>query len=168
MDVIVRMAHSTRPVRVRFVRGANRDEAERAVIDAALGRDGVGKLLHQSGLAAQHRHLEAGVVVEMHMHRGDLQVVMGMMGLGFAAFATVAPLQLWVMFTAKGAGESLASSFNIAAFNLGNAIGAWAGGVALDHLGLDAVPWTAALFPALALVVALAANRITMSKEALA
>ncbi|MCB8876271.1 MFS transporter [Acidisoma silvae] len=77
--------------------------------------------------------------------------------LGFAAFATVAPLQSWVMRNAQGAGESLASSFNIGAFNLGNAIGAWAGGVALDRLGLGSVTWVAALFPLAALAVAAAA-----------
>jgi DHA1 family inner membrane transport protein len=48
--------------------------------------------------------------------------------LGAAGFATVAPLQMWVLGKAEGAGQSLASSFNIAAFNLGNALGAWAGG----------------------------------------
>ena len=52
--------------------------------------------------------------------------------LGAAAFATVAPLQMWVLEKADGAGQSLASSFNIAAFNLGNALGAWAGGVVID------------------------------------
>ena len=49
--------------------------------------------------------------------------------LGAAAFATVAPLQLRVLEKAAGAGQSLASSLNIAAFNLGNALGAWVGGV---------------------------------------
>lgn len=68
--------------------------------------------------------------------------------LGAVAFATVAPLQLWVMEKAKGAGESLASSFNIAAFNLGNAIGAWLGGYVIEHgPGLPAVTWVAALVP---------------------
>ncbi len=66
--------------------------------------------------------------------------------LGVAAFATVAPLQLRVLQHAQGAGESLASSFNIAAFNLGNAIGAWLGGAVIAHgPGLGAVPWTASL-----------------------
>jgi DHA1 family inner membrane transport protein len=74
--------------------------------------------------------------------------------LGFATFSTVAPLQTWVMRNAQGAGESLASSFNIGAFNLGNAIGAWAGGVALDRLGLVSLTWVAALFPLAALGVA--------------
>lgn len=80
--------------------------------------------------------------------------------LGAAGFATVAPLQMWVLSKARGAGESLASSINIAAFNLGNAIGAWAGGVVIDHgPGLVWVPVTAALFPLAAAVVAYVAIR---------
>ncbi len=74
--------------------------------------------------------------------------------LGAAAFATVAPLQMWVLSKAKGAGQSLASSFNIAAFNLGNAVGAWAGGVVIDQGGLAAVPLWASLFPLVAIVIA--------------
>jgi DHA1 family inner membrane transport protein len=75
--------------------------------------------------------------------------------LGAAAFATVPPLQMWVLERAAGAGQSLASSFNIAAFNLGNAIGAWLGGFVIDHgLGLGAVPWVAALVPLAAAIVA--------------
>ncbi|HLP67207.1 MAG TPA: MFS transporter [Rhizobium sp.] len=78
--------------------------------------------------------------------------------LGAAGFATVAPLQMWVLSRADGAGQSLASSFNIAAFNLGNAIGAWAGGAVIDHgPGLAFVPLAAALFPAAAVVVAVTA-----------
>ncbi|WP_332118599.1 MFS transporter [Azorhizobium caulinodans] len=81
--------------------------------------------------------------------------------LGAVAFATVAPLQMWVLEKAQGAGQSLASSFNIAAFNLGNAIGAWLGGVVIDHgLGLGAVPWVAALVPLAAVPVAWWAGRL--------
>jgi len=66
--------------------------------------------------------------------------------LGIAAFATVAPLQMRVLDAAAGAGQNLASSLNIAAFNLGNALGAWAGGVVIDRgLGLAALGWVAAL-----------------------
>ncbi|WP_316156165.1 MFS transporter [Cupriavidus sp. BIC8F] len=75
--------------------------------------------------------------------------------LGVAAFATVSPLQLRVLRHARGAGENLASSFNIAAFNLGNGVGAWLGGVIVDHgPGLTALPWVAALAPLAALAVA--------------
>lgn len=75
--------------------------------------------------------------------------------LGAAAFATVSPLQLWVLQKASGA-QSLASSLNIGAFNLGNALGAWLGGVVISQgLGLSALPWVAALVPASAFAVAL-------------
>lgn len=75
--------------------------------------------------------------------------------LGAAAFATVSPLQLWVLRKARDA-QSLASSLNIGAFNLGNALGAWLGCSVISHgLGLSALPWVAALVPASAFMVAL-------------
>ncbi|AZO27103.1 MFS transporter [Mesorhizobium sp. M1B.F.Ca.ET.045.04.1.1] len=81
--------------------------------------------------------------------------------LGAAAFATVAPLQMWVLEKAEGAGQGLASSFNIAAFNLGNAIGAWLGGFVIDHgPGLGAVTLVAGLVPLAALAVVLLAQRL--------
>ncbi|RWM06333.1 MAG: MFS transporter [Mesorhizobium sp.] len=81
--------------------------------------------------------------------------------LGAAAFATVAPLQMWVLEKAKGAGQGLASSFNIAAFNLGNAIGAWLGGFVIDHgPGLGTVPLVAGLVPLAALAVVFLAQRL--------
>lgn len=76
--------------------------------------------------------------------------------LGIAAFATVAPLQLRVLQQAEGAGQNLASSLNIAAFNLGNAFGAWLGGWTIEHgPGLAAVPWVAALVTLGGLLIAI-------------
>ncbi|MBU0724260.1 MAG: MFS transporter [Alphaproteobacteria bacterium] len=76
--------------------------------------------------------------------------------LGAAAFATVAPLQLRLMEAAGGAGQTLASSLNIAAFNLGNALGAWLGGAVIDHgPGLASITWIAAAMPAAAIAVGL-------------
>jgi len=75
--------------------------------------------------------------------------------LGAAAFATVAPLQMRVLSQAGGAGQGLASSLNIAAFNLGNAFGAWLGGAVIAHgPGLSAVPLVAAVVPLSALALA--------------
>jgi DHA1 family inner membrane transport protein len=80
--------------------------------------------------------------------------------LGAASFATVAPLQMRVLEKAGPVGRNLASSLNIAAFNLGNAIGAWLGGAILDHgFGLSAIPLGAAILPALALLVAASSIR---------
>ncbi len=86
--------------------------------------------------------------------------------LGVASFATVPPLQMWVLEKAEGAGQSLASSFNIGAFNLGNAGGAWLGGMVIDHgLGLGAVTWVAALVPLAATIIALASLRLDAHRQ---
>ncbi|MEH7306468.1 MFS transporter [Neobacillus drentensis] len=66
---------------------------------------------------------------------------------GIAAFGTVPGLQLHMLNTAKEA-PTLASTLNIAAFNLGNALGAYIGGVVIEMKiggGLPAVPWVASL-----------------------
>jgi len=63
---------------------------------------------------------------------------------GAAGFATVPALQMRVMDKAVGA-PALASAANIAGFNLGNAIGAWLGGLAIDAgLGYTAPNWVGA------------------------
>ena len=76
--------------------------------------------------------------------------------LGVAAFATVAPMQLRVLEQAAGAGQNLASSLNIAAFNLGNALGAWVGGLTVQSsLGLQSLGWVAAAITLAGLAIAL-------------
>lgn len=76
--------------------------------------------------------------------------------LGASAFATVAPLQLWVLQRAGSAGQGLASSLNIGAFNLGNALGAWLGGLVIERgPGMSALPWIAALVVSSGLILAL-------------
>jgi DHA1 family inner membrane transport protein len=79
--------------------------------------------------------------------------------LGVAAFATVPPLQLWVLHKANDA-RNLASSLNIGAFNLGNALGAWLGGVVVARgPGLGALTWIAALVTFSGLLIALWAQQ---------
>ncbi len=74
---------------------------------------------------------------------------------GAAGFATVPPLQARVMAKAEGA-PALASAANIAAFNLGNAGGAWLGGQAIEAgLGYTAPNWIGAVLAAAGLAVAL-------------
>ncbi len=68
---------------------------------------------------------------------------------GILAFALVAPLQMRVLTAADGA-RNLASTVNQGAFNLGNAIGAWLGGVAITA----GVPY--GHLPAIGAVLALA------------
>jgi len=74
--------------------------------------------------------------------------------IGFAGFATVPPLQMRVLESASEA-PNLASALNIAAFNVGNALGAWAGGVMIDRgSGLSGVSWVAAAIAASAFLLA--------------
>lgn len=72
---------------------------------------------------------------------------------GAAAFAVVPPLQMRVMSVAHDA-PGLASSVNIGAFNLGNALGAAAGGAVLSlGMGYAAVSIMGAILTALGLVL---------------
>lgn len=72
---------------------------------------------------------------------------------GAVAFGNVPGLQLYVVrqaeiYTPKAV--DVASGLNIAAFNLGIAFGAWAGGLVVSQLGLMYTPWIGALIVLLA------------------
>jgi DHA1 family inner membrane transport protein len=78
---------------------------------------------------------------------------------GVVAFATVPPLQTRVVEQARHA-PNLASTLNIGAFNVGNAGGAWLGGLVIAHgYGLAALPWSAAAVALAALALTLIAAR---------
>jgi DHA1 family inner membrane transport protein len=74
--------------------------------------------------------------------------------IGALGFATVPPLQKRVLDQAHGA-PTLASAVNIGAFNLGNALSAWLGGIVIAAgMGLTAPNWVGAVLAAAALVLA--------------
>ena len=79
--------------------------------------------------------------------------------LGFLSFANVPGLQLYVVQLAKvhrPAAVDVASALNIAAFNLGFALGAWIGGlVVASPLGLGMTPLVGAALVVAALVLTL-------------
>ena len=105
--------------------------------------------------------LAAVLVVMTPALQAKIPAVIAIGLFGAAAFATVAPLQLRVLEKAGGAGQSLASSLNIAAFNLGNALGAWTGGLVIDFgPGLPALTWVAALITLTGLATALWSVRL--------
>ncbi|KAG1244451.1 hypothetical protein G6F68_015447 [Rhizopus microsporus] len=75
---------------------------------------------------------------------------------GVATFAVVPPLQMGVMRAATDA-PGLASSVNVGAFNLGNAVGAAAGGAVISAgRGYAAVPIAGAVIAVAGLVLVLA------------
>lgn len=72
-----------------------------------------------------------------------------------AAFATVPALQINVVLHGKEA-PNLVSTLNIAAFNVGNALGAWVGGTVIERgYGLTAVPVAAAGLAVVGLIICL-------------
>jgi DHA1 family inner membrane transport protein len=67
---------------------------------------------------------------------------------GAVAFGNVPGLQVYVVQRAQRDvpdAVDVASGLNIAAFNVGIAAGAWAGGLIVTQLGLMATPWIGAL-----------------------
>ncbi|KAF1048343.1 MFS transporter [Xylophilus sp.] len=136
-------------------------------------------LLFGAGLAAGNllggRLADRGVVRALLLSVGTLMLVLAagrwafgtpavamayVVLLGTVAFATVAPMQMRVLQQAGPDGANLASSLNIAAFNLGNALGAWAGGLVLARgLGLLSTAWAAAALTAVGLLLALGSRR---------
>lgn len=79
--------------------------------------------------------------------------------MGGFGFATVPGLQMRIMQHA-GTAPTLASGSNIAAFNVGNALGAWLGGLTITAgLGYTSPLWIGAAMSAAALVVLLVADR---------
>ncbi|MDH2327001.1 MFS transporter [Cereibacter sp. SYSU M97828] len=80
-------------------------------------------------------------------------VIPTLAALGFLQFANVPGLQLYVVQMAqehRPAAVDVASALNIAAFNLGIALGAWLGGVVADGPGLTATPFVGAILVAIA------------------
>jgi DHA1 family inner membrane transport protein len=91
--------------------------------------------------------------------RSEVGAAIGMVVWGAATFAIVPPLQMRVMRVAHEA-PGLSSSVNIGAFNLGNALGAAAGGAVISGgLGYVFVPVTGAVIAGMALLLVLLSGR---------
>ncbi|WP_214411806.1 MFS transporter [Sphaerisporangium fuscum] len=86
--------------------------------------------------------------------------------MGAFGFATVPGLQMRIMHYADRA-PTLASGANIAAFNIGNAVGAWIGGLTLAAgLGFTAPIWAGAALTLAGLAVLLAATALAARRSA--
>jgi DHA1 family inner membrane transport protein len=79
---------------------------------------------------------------------------------GALGFASVPPLQKRVLDQASAA-PTLASAVNIGAFNVGNALAAWLGGLVISAgLGYTAPNWVGALLAAIAVGLAVISSRL--------
>jgi DHA1 family inner membrane transport protein len=75
-------------------------------------------------------------------------VLITVLAWGAVAFGNVPGLQVYVVRRAERDAPQavdVASGLNIAAFNVGIALGAWGGGLIVAHLGLMATPWIGAV-----------------------
>ncbi len=82
-----------------------------------------------------------------------IATIIALFFMGGFGFGTVPGLQSRIMNYA-GAAPTLASGANIGAFNIGNALGAWAGGVGIAAgLGYTSPIWIGAIITAAALIV---------------
>ncbi|MFE7311801.1 MFS transporter [Streptomyces sp. NPDC057555] len=93
---------------------------------------------------------------------GKAASVVAVFLIGALGFATVPPLQKRVLDHAHGA-PTLASAANIGAFNLGNALSAWLGGLVISAgLGYTAPNAAGAVLAAAALVLAVLSHRLEL------
>ncbi|ADV66001.1 MFS transporter [Deinococcus maricopensis] len=90
--------------------------------------------------------------------------------MGALAFANVPGLQVYVVQLATRftpGGVDVASALNIAAFNLGIALGAFVGGLIVQSpLGLGATPWVGAVFVTGGLLLTLLSGRLDRHRAA--
>jgi predicted MFS family arabinose efflux permease len=90
-------------------------------------------------------------------------VLVTVLAWGAVAFGNVPGLQVYVVQRAERDAPraiDVASGLNIAAFNVGIALGAWGGGIIVAHLGLMATPWIGALVVVGAFLLTTLAGRL--------
>lgn len=91
--------------------------------------------------------------------RSETATVVSLLAMGFTGFATVPALQMRILYHAAAA-PTLASAANISAFNLGNALGAWIGGLTISAgLGFVSPVWVGTCLTACSVVVLVVATR---------
>lgn len=90
---------------------------------------------------------------------------------GMFAFGNVPGLQVYVVKLAEHYTPNavdVASGLNIAAFNIGIALGAWGGGLVVEQSGLMTTPWVGAIVVALALLLTRISQRLDKRQPQLA
>ncbi|MBF4995302.1 MFS transporter [Arthrobacter gandavensis] len=92
--------------------------------------------------------------------QNQIATIIALVLMGAVGFATVPGMQMRIMNHAAHA-PTLASGANIAAFNIGNALGAWVGGLTIAAgLGYTSPLWAGAVITAAGLLVLLLAVRL--------
>jgi predicted MFS family arabinose efflux permease len=121
-------------------------------VSVAFGNIWGGKLADRKGpipaLQIVFALLAAVLLVLQFTAANKVAVLVTVLAWGAVAFGNVPGLQVYVVQRAgRDAPQAVdvASGLNIAAFNVGIALGAWGGGIIVDRIGLMATPWIGAL-----------------------
>jgi predicted MFS family arabinose efflux permease len=121
-------------------------------VSVAFGNIWGGKLADRKGpvraLQIVFALLAAVLLVLQFTAANKAAVLVTVLAWGAVAFGNVPGLQVYVVQRAgRDAPHAVdvASGLNIAAFNVGIALGAWGGGIIVDRIGLMATPWIGAL-----------------------
>jgi predicted MFS family arabinose efflux permease len=132
----------------------------------AVGNIWGGKLADKKGALPALKILFSGLVVILlaltFTASHPLLVVLTVLVWGAFAFGNVPALQVLVVQEAGHHAPNavdVASGLNIAAFNIGIAIGSVVGGLVVEHLGLMHTPWVGALIVLAALGLTLVSER---------
>ncbi|HHH3394781.1 TPA: MFS transporter [Klebsiella aerogenes] len=139
-------------------------------ISVAIGNVWGGKLADKHGAVAALKFIFAALVVLLlvfqftaNLHYAALATVLVM---GIFAFGNVPGLQVYVVQKAEqytpGAVD-VASGLNIAAFNIGIALGSVIGGQTVELYGLAQTPWIGAVIVLVALLLVVLSGRLDKS-----
>ena len=136
-------------------------------ISVAVGNIWGGKLADRTGpdsSAQDHLRAAGRRAVGVHLHGAANWLALAtVLVWGAVAFGNVPGLQVYVVQQAEHhtpQAVDVASGLNIAAFNLGIAGGAWAGGLIVTHLGLIHTAWIGALVVLVALALTAWSGRL--------
>ena len=135
-------------------------------VSVAVGNIWGGKLADRKGAIPALKILFSGLAAILlaltFTASHPLLVVLTVLVWGAFAFGNVPALQVLVVQEAERHAPNavdVASGLNIAAFNIGIAIGSVVGGVVVEHLGLMHTPWVGALIVVAALGLTLVSER---------
>jgi len=136
-------------------------------VSVAFGNIWGGKLADRKGpiraLQIVFALLAAVLLAFTFTAANKVAVLVTVLAWGAVAFGNVPGLQVYVVRRAEidaPRAVDVASGLNIAAFNVGIALGAWGGGIVVDRLGLMATPWIGALVVLSALLLTTLAGRL--------
>jgi predicted MFS family arabinose efflux permease len=142
-------------------------------VSVAFGNIWGGRLADRKGpvraLQIVFALLAAVLLVLQFSAANKVAVVVTVLAWGAVAFGNVPGLQVYVVQRAgRDAPQAVdvASGLNIAAFNVGIALGAWGGGLIVERVGLMGTPWVGALIVVGAFLLTTLAGRLDRRDEA--